>query len=73
MDKKHRRWREMSRPQLGHVRRACCLCAATLLFVFVAACGKEQDYPVRPVNLIVPFPAGGSSDLIARAASGPKN
>ncbi|MGQ0578498.1 MAG: Bug family tripartite tricarboxylate transporter substrate binding protein [Betaproteobacteria bacterium] len=61
----------MSRPQFGHMRRACVRCAAALLLVFVAACGKGQDYPARPVNLIVPFPAGGSSDLIARVVSEP--
>ncbi len=59
----------MSRHQPGQIRRACGRCAAALLLVFVAACGKEQAYPARPVNLIVPFPAGGSSDLIARVVS----
>lgn len=51
------------------MRHACGLCAAALLLVFVAGCGKEQTYPARPVNMIVPFPAGGSSDLIARVVS----
>ena len=28
-----------------------------------------QDYPVRPVTVMVPFPAGGSTDTMARAAA----
>ena len=28
-----------------------------------------QDYPTRPIKLIVPFPAGGPADIFARAVS----
>jgi len=37
-------------------------CAAVL---FSGSAGA-QDYPSRPVKIIVPFPAGGSNDIIAR-------
>lgn len=35
---------------------------------FAAVCPplSAQNYPVKPVRLVAPFPAGGSSDLIAR-------
>lgn len=26
-----------------------------------------QDYPLRPLKMIVPYPAGGSVDLLGRA------
>ncbi|TFY97744.1 Bug family tripartite tricarboxylate transporter substrate binding protein [Ramlibacter humi] len=41
--------------------------------VAAAACGApwtafaQADYPSRPVKLIVPFPAGGTSDIMGRA------
>ena len=35
--------------------------------VLLCATAQAQDYPAKPIRFIVPFPPGGSSDLIARA------
>ncbi|MCP3402588.1 tripartite tricarboxylate transporter substrate binding protein [Bradyrhizobium sp. CCGB20] len=43
-------------------RTVLAACAAVLFSGFAGA----QDYPSRPVKIIVPFPAGGSNDIIAR-------
>ena len=37
-------------------------CAALLIALPVAA----QDYPVKPVRIIIGFPPGGATDLVAR-------
>jgi tripartite-type tricarboxylate transporter receptor subunit TctC len=43
---------------------------ATLVLGFAAAAGAQtQNWPDKPVTLLVPFPPGGSTDLIARTLS----
>jgi tripartite-type tricarboxylate transporter receptor subunit TctC len=39
-----------------------------IVMAFVAAVmpSRAQHYPVRPITVIVPFPAGGASDVVAR-------
>src|SRR5688572_9472123 len=41
----------------------------SLLAALACASANAQDYPSKPIRYIVPFPPGGSSDLIARAVS----
>jgi tripartite-type tricarboxylate transporter receptor subunit TctC len=41
------------------------LCAAILLAA-VPGNGLAQSYPSRPITMVVPFPAGGPSDVLAR-------
>jgi tripartite-type tricarboxylate transporter receptor subunit TctC len=38
----------------------------TALLLAVASPLRAEDYPARPVRLIVPFPAGGSNDVVGR-------
>ena len=47
-------------------RRTVLLCTATLLGGASALANAQGAYPQRPVKLIVPFSAGGSTDLVAR-------
>lgn len=36
------------------------------VLAFVSACAAAQEYPNRPIRLIVPFAAGGGSDFVGR-------
>ena len=41
-------------------------CLAGLWCASAAAASEPAKYPVRPVRLLIPFPAGGAADLIGR-------
>ena len=43
--------------------------AATLAFAAALAPAAANTYPERPVTMVVPFPPGGSSDMVARTLS----
>jgi tripartite-type tricarboxylate transporter receptor subunit TctC len=47
-------------------RQFLCLAAGAETFPVMPRSARAQTYPVRPVTLIVPFAAGGSTDPIAR-------
>jgi tripartite-type tricarboxylate transporter receptor subunit TctC len=48
--------------------RLLSIVAAFSLVVF-ASTARAQDYPKRPITMIVPFAAGGASDVIARTVA----
>jgi tripartite-type tricarboxylate transporter receptor subunit TctC len=48
-------------------RRSILLAAAGLLGACSTAAFAQSDYPNRPIRLIIPFPAGGSNDIVGRA------
>jgi len=37
-----------------------------LALAFIAALAQAQSYPAKPVRLIIPFPPGGSNDVVGR-------
>jgi tripartite-type tricarboxylate transporter receptor subunit TctC len=64
-----REWPATARARGGetHMPRRIANLAAAMLFVVTATtAGGAQDYPARPVKVVVPFPAGGGTDALTR-------
>ena len=40
--------------------------AVALSLLLLPALASAQEFPTKPIKLIVPFPAGGPNDIIAR-------
>jgi tripartite-type tricarboxylate transporter receptor subunit TctC len=47
-------------------KRSKKLLSVILLTLAIATHARAEDYPTKPLSLIVPFPAGGRTDLVAR-------
>jgi tripartite-type tricarboxylate transporter receptor subunit TctC len=54
---------------IGYRLSAWAMLAASLFFALPPAT-PARDYPTRPIRLIVPYPPGGPTDVVARILSG---
>lgn len=50
---------------------ACRLLTLLICFMAIIGVSRADNYPSRPIKLIVPYPAGGSTDIMARALQEP--
>ena len=58
--------RRISRSRNNPMRRWPAMIFAVVLGLASAGIAVAQDYPTRPITMIVPFPAGGATDTLAR-------
>src|SRR5205823_3524371 len=56
----------ISRHPMTIVQRVLSLLASTVMILAAAAPSTAQDYPSRPIKMIVPFGAGGPTDIFTR-------
>ena len=56
-------------PRQRHL--VCVSAALVCLTLFVTGAAHAQDWPSKTIRIVVPYPPGGSSDIIARAISQP--
>lgn len=50
----------------AQIPRILCAAASGLLLAMAAGTATAEEYPTRPVRIIVGFPPGGATDLVAR-------
>src|SRR5215510_12049639 len=59
-------WRGRSGTGAGRCGLIAIAAIVAALMASLAASAHAQDYPTRAVKIIVPFPAGGSADVVPR-------